>query len=140
MHSITKGDLAESIVITEALKRSYQVSVPFSSNSKYDLIIDRCGVLEKVQIKLVTPVNGKLALPVKTMSYDSTKGSNNRSKMTRYVAGDFDWIVCVDSTTFIPYFVPAIEAIGFATFSLRIDPPKNGQTSNVRTADKYKDW
>lgn len=140
MNTIEKGDLAESLVISEALKRGYDVCVPFSSRSRYDLVIDRNGNLEKVQVKFVTPVKGTLPIPIKTMSYDSSKGQNNRSKMTVYEEGDFDWIAAVDAETFNVYFIPAIEAIGNCSMSIRLEVPKNGQVKGIRMASSYTEW
>lgn len=36
---------------TELVKRGFDVATPFSDNCKYDLVLDRDGELERVQIK-----------------------------------------------------------------------------------------
>jgi hypothetical protein len=46
-----QGDLAETSFIVEAYKRGWQISIPFSNSSSYDLILDSGEFLYKIQIK-----------------------------------------------------------------------------------------
>ena len=51
MNSKDKGDIAESIALSEFIKRNVQVSIPFGDNARYDLIADFNGKLNKIQVK-----------------------------------------------------------------------------------------
>ena len=47
----TKGRLAEVKVIAYLIEKRYEIYLPFSNNSKYDVITFKDGSLEKVSIK-----------------------------------------------------------------------------------------
>ncbi len=51
MNSKTYGDIAELAVAAKLAKMGYIVSRPLSDNAPYDLIIDKNGTLQKVQVK-----------------------------------------------------------------------------------------
>lgn len=51
MISKDKGNIGESVVLTEFIKRGIQVSIPFGDNARYDLIADFNGRLNKIQVK-----------------------------------------------------------------------------------------
>jgi Holliday junction resolvase-like predicted endonuclease len=52
-----KGDLAEMLVAADLVRRGYKVALPFGEDWDYDLIVDRDGRLERVQVKY-TESNG----------------------------------------------------------------------------------
>ena len=51
MNSKSYGDIAELAVAAKLAKLGYIVSRPLSDNAPYDLIIDKNGTLQKVQVK-----------------------------------------------------------------------------------------
>lgn len=65
MHSKTKGNIGESQILSEFVKRGVQVSIPFGDNARYDLVADFGGKLQKIQVKYcnqITP-NDSVILP-----------------------------------------------------------------------------
>lgn len=134
------SNYGEALAMLEASRRGYPVFRSMFSYPKYDFVVERNGNLEKIQVKTVTPVNGKLKVPVKTMSYKKGTGRNNRTKMTKYIKGDFDWLIAVDPKAQKCYFLPADKVIGNSEFILRLVPPRNNQTKNVNFAANYKQW
>lgn len=134
-----KGSIGELRVMYEAGLRGYGVLIPQGDFAKYDLVVDRNGILERVQVKSVTPVNNVLIVPTKTMSFDNTQNINNRSKMTKYVNGDFDWLAVYDLINHGVYFIPATEVINRASFALRLEQPKR-KSNQVRMASNYTAW
>ena len=48
-----KGDLAELKVAADLLERGHAIAFPYGEDSNYDLIVDRDGCLERVQVKYV---------------------------------------------------------------------------------------
>jgi PD-(D/E)XK endonuclease len=134
-----KGSVGELRVMYEASLRGYGVLTPHGDFARYDLVVDRKGRLERVQVKSVTPVDGVISVHTKTMSFDSSQDINNRSKITKYKTGDFDWLAVYDLTNHNVYFVPAAEVVGRSSLALRIEEPKrNLQT--VRMASEYTVW
>lgn len=141
MTPIVKGEAGEVIVISEASRRGYSVSLPLSKNLKYDLVVERNGKLEKIQVKTTSPnKDGALHVPMKTCIYDKTFGTNNRNRTIKYKEGDFDWLVVVNALDNSCYFVPAIEVTGMAQFNLRLKPAKNNQRKHTHLAENYKVW
>jgi len=49
--SKVKGELAEMMFQVEATKREYVVSKPFGDNQTYDFIVEKEGIVKRVQIK-----------------------------------------------------------------------------------------
>lgn len=47
----TKGRLAESKVISYLIENGYEVYLPFSNNSKYDVLVVKNGVIKRVSTK-----------------------------------------------------------------------------------------
>ena len=48
MNSKKKGDIGESRILYEFVKRGIQVAIPFGDNARYDLIAEFNGKLNKI--------------------------------------------------------------------------------------------
>lgn len=67
-----KGDLTESIVITELKKRDIGVSIPFGNNERYDVIVESdTGELYSAQIKSGWVTDGVIKFHAKTQHTNS---------------------------------------------------------------------
>lgn len=127
-----KGGIAESAVIRTALERGYRVAIPFGEDAPYDLIVDRNGVLEKVQCKYVES-NGEFIVV-------RCRSTNSWSTL-KYTAADVDWIATFDATTDACYFVPSsILDSGRAVLHLRLAPTRNNQVQGVRLGADFLTW
>ena len=123
----------------EAAKRGYGVLIPCGDFSKYDIVVDRNGKLERVQVKAVTPKNGAIEVHTKSMVFDKELDGNNRNKQVKYVDGDFDWLAVYDLHHHEVYFIPAVEVFGRSAITLRLDPPTR-KSSKIRMAAAYTEW
>jgi Holliday junction resolvase len=47
-----KGNFAEAKVLTFLIKKGFNVSLPWSENSKYDLVAEKGGKFLRVQLKI----------------------------------------------------------------------------------------
>jgi hypothetical protein len=129
-----KGDTAELAVALDLRKRGYLVSFPYGEDSDYDLVVDRDGVLERVQVKY-TSSDGQVIL-VRCRSYSLTKGKIKSTKY--YTAATVDWIAVFDATTDRCYYVPAVLlGSGMNVLSLRLTPARNNQRLGVRMAADF---
>ncbi len=127
-----KGDLGEAMVVAEALRRGFKVALPIGEDWRYDLIVLRNGVLERVQCKYVESygecINAKCR---------STNNWANR----KYSTNDFDWLAVYDKTTDRCYFIPSsILGDGRAQFGLRLTAPKNNQRAKINWAHDFLSW
>jgi Holliday junction resolvase len=50
----TKGRLAEAKVLSFLIENGYEVYLPFSNNSKYDVIAYKDGVVKRISIKFTS--------------------------------------------------------------------------------------
>lgn len=138
MNTKDTGTLAELLVTTSLLKRGYGVSVPVGDNARYDLIVDLNNKLIRVQVKAVTPRKGKLEIPLFTMTYDPTKGKNNRASSRNYTADEIDMVIGVDLNSDKMYYIPMSDFDGASIVTLRLEATKNNQSKGVRMASDFE--
>jgi PD-(D/E)XK endonuclease len=132
----SKGDLAELIVAADLARRGYQVSFPYGEDCDYDLIVDRGGRLERVQVKYADSKGDVIS--VQCYSSSLTNGKVKRRKP--YTELTVDWIAVYDPATDRCYYVASHEfADGRYHISLRIAATKNSQRKGVRFAEDYLD-
>jgi hypothetical protein len=131
-----KGDLAELKVAGDLVAKGYQVAIPFGEDCDYDLIVEREGKLERVQVKYATANSG--VIPVRCRSHSLTNGKIKRTK--QYTPESIEWIAIYSPTDNRCYYVPSRELgpSGRCEISLRLSPPRNGQSAGVRYARDYE--
>jgi hypothetical protein len=132
-----KGDTAELAVALDLRRRGYRISFPFGEDSPYDLVVDRNGVLERVQVKHETSDGRVVKVRCRALSL-----TNGRVRaVTRYTAHSIDWLAVFDATTECCFYVPAtVLGEGRAELSLRLVPARNGQLRGVRPAAEYLEF
>jgi hypothetical protein len=128
-----KGDLAELIVAADLRRRGYKIAIPFGEDCDYDLVVERHGRLERVQVKYATS-NGSV-VTVRCRSHSLTNGRVRATK--HYTAKIVDWIAVWDATTETPYYVPSAVFDGFSMLHLRLTPPRNNQSVRIRHAADF---
>jgi hypothetical protein len=131
-----KGDLAELKVAADLVAKGYRVAIPFGEDCDYDLIVERDGQLERVQVKYSTPKRGVLA--VKCQSHSLTNGKVRRTK--QYTPANVDWIAVYDPVASRCYYVPSAElgATGRRELDLRLSPTRNSQRIGIHYARDYE--
>jgi len=124
-----KGDLGELKVAADLLSKGYQVAIPFGEDSKYDLIVDRQGNLERVQVKCTKSDGQKIIVPCR---------SSNNWNVIKYTERMFEWLAIYDITTDSCYYIPSkIMKNGRSAINLRIIPAANGQKKGIHYASDY---
>jgi len=127
-----KGDIGEAMIVADALRRGYKVALPVGEDWRYDLIVLRKGVLERVQCKY-TESNGEI-VEVRC------RAMNGRCTF-RYSSTSVDWIAVYDKTTDKCYYVPSsLLGAGRATVWLRLTLPRNNQAKRILWAKEFVDW
>lgn len=131
MDSKRKGEISESIIVSEMLKKGYNVSVPFGENTRYDLIIDKNGQLEKVQCK-----TGRLKKGVIKFNTVSTRSNYSETREINY-EGEIDKFVvyCPDLERI--FEVPEEKAPN-GEMKLRVEEPANNQKKGINWAEDYE--
>ena len=101
MEKITKGKLAQTIVIKFLLKEEWEIYEPITENTKTDLIIRKNNKTIFLQIKSVQVDRHQLVIPVRKLNHNKTT-----HKTYLYSEEDADFIVGVDLQSEEIYFVP----------------------------------
>lgn len=130
-----KGDLAELMVAADLRRRGYRIAIPFGEDCDYDLIVDRHGMLERVQVKY-THSDG-CVLIVRCISHSLTNGRVRATK--RYTAETVDWIAVWDARDGRAYYVPSAVFDGHQELTLRLAPTLNNQRLRTRDARAFLD-
>jgi Holliday junction resolvase-like predicted endonuclease len=126
-----KGDLAEMLVAADLVRRGYKVAFPFGEDWDYDLIVERGGRLERVQVKY-TESDGAV-ICVRARTHSLTNGRVIAVK--RYTAAMIDWLAVYDRTSDRCYYICAdVLGDGMNSVSLRLTAARNRQQKGVRLA------
>jgi len=128
-----KGDLAELMVAADLRRRGYRICIPFGEDCDYDLVVERHGKLERVQVKHTTS-DGAIVI-VRCRSHSLTNGRVRATK--HYTAESVDWIAVWESTTGTAYYIPSSVFDGFTELSLRVAPTRNNQRLRIRDARDF---
>lgn len=128
-----KGNIGESKIIYEFVKRGIQVSIPFGDNSRYDLIAEFNNKLNKIQIKYSSAVvqNGSINLKCRS-SYNHTT-----NKHARTYQNDVDYIAFYIDKWDLALLVPIKEVGNRKTINFRKDATANGQLRNTHHVQDY---
>jgi hypothetical protein len=133
MHSThQKGEIAHIKVMLRAIEKGVVLSKPLI-DSRYDFILDNNEKLERVQVKYAS---GKAPHSQGSIKVN-LKSWEGRKLRRRYCANEVDALL-----VYIPQIdeVLRFEADIFcarASFTVRLEPAKNGQTKGVLNAKDY---
>jgi hypothetical protein len=130
-HPVDVGTRTEATILSELVRRGYQVLLPFGQNQRYDLVLDIEGSFLRVQCKTGRLRNGCVMFSAKSIR------SNTRRAVLRDYAGDIELFIVHCPETDGIYAIPVDEATR-TQGTLRIDPTANGQDKRVRWARDYE--
>ena len=125
------GNKSEAIVLAALVHAGYSPLLPFGGGHPYDIALDVGDRLLRVQCKTGRPLTeGVVFFPTASWC---------RNLSYRSYRGDVDLFGVYCPGTKQVYLV-LIEDVPERTASLRVVPPKNGQTRGVRWAKDYVIW
>lgn len=127
MRTKTKGSVGELSVAAKLLEEGWRVLFPFGEETRYDLVAERDGRFLRIQVKYVTPKDGRLEI--------NCRSSNNWSAKS-YTTDEIDAIAAYDAASRNVYFIPAAE-LNSALFTIRIGEPRNAQREGIRFGSDY---
>ena len=130
------GDIGETRIIYEAIKRGYNVLMPFGHDNSYDIVIDKGNGFERIQIKTTHSDGIVIKVPGRSVS-NITKGKQVR---TRYTPENIEWIAIFDITTDQCFYVPSsfLGRKGKDYICLRYSALKNN--SKINWAKDFREW
>ncbi len=127
MHKKTKGSVAELVVAAKLMNEGWHILMPYGENARYDLVAEKDGRFVRIQVKYVTPKDGKL--------YVNCRSSNNWS-VVPYTAKEIDVLAVYNAIDASVYYVP-VGSIRKSAMTLRLEPTKNNQKAHVRFAKEF---
>lgn len=130
-HTKQKGDIGQAKVYCDLTERGDLVLLPQTEHAPFDLVSYSSGAFYRIQVKYVT-MDDTGALEVLFRSSWSDKNGVHKSEWDK---ADIDCVAvyCPD-TGECYYFDPNKYK---KSLTLRVLPPKNGQTRNVKSASDY---
>ena len=120
-----KGEIAEAKVLSYLIANGYRVFLPWGEDHRFDLLCEVKDEYKRIQVKFVTPKNGCLEVPLRSM--------NNWNKI-RYSKENVDIIAAYNPENDKIYFIHLSEFPNIAAIKLRFDKPKNSQRKFIRWA------
>lgn len=98
-----RADIAESAVITELLRRGFNVLRPVGDRLPYDVGIDLNGKLIRLQVK-----SAWYEVSKRLYTVDARRTKTNRRRMRRawYAVGDFDFAILYVPKENVCYVMP----------------------------------
>lgn len=110
------------------LKKGYTILQPINPNSSYDLVIEKNGEYKSIQIKYLTPVNGRLRVEFKRPK---------RKKTGLYQRRGVDLLGVFDSQNEVFYLIPLEKFGDKSGIWIRISQAKNHQIKNINSGADY---
>src|SRR5437763_7478964 len=103
LHSKLQGEFAESVFVTECLRRGFAVARPHGDSTAYDLLVDSAGSISRVQVKSVSVLH-----PPHGIYHVAVMRSVASSKKP-YQRGDFDLLAAYIIPLSLWYIIPACK-------------------------------
>jgi len=131
MHAKQKGNVAASATTLILNQLDYHVFAELGDLSRIDLIAEKDSRLIKIQVKGITPKNGRLELCF-------TKSGPNYTFC--YKPSDFDIFAVCNLNTLEVAWIPSWIIDSQRTISLRVEKSKNNQLKGVNLFSDYMDF
>lgn len=122
-----KGLIGEFEFISHLLKKGITVLTPINPNSSYDLVIEKEGQFQRIQVKYCSPKGGVLIVHL----------DRPMRKTKSYRDRNVDLIGVYDSQNDKFYLIPINEIKSRRKFHLRVEKTKSAQQKLINLASDY---
>lgn len=130
MHSKQKGNIGFSSVVLALQKEGLNVFSEIGDNSRIDLIAELNGKTKTIQVKYYDQKEDVIALRLQKSGPNGYRYS--------YSEEDVNWFALYSAKTEEIAWVSSKEACEHVnTFTIRISPSKNNQSTNVKLLENY---
>ncbi len=127
-----KGDIAESLAISEFVKRGFKVAIPFG-DYRYDLIVEaKCGEFKRVQVKYIGRATARSTINIVLHSI-------TRKGRVRYSSHEVDYIVAYYEPEKSFYIIPYQDVGSKSAVNLRLCASRNNQQTGIIPASRYRE-
>lgn len=133
MTPIERGDLSVAMITAAFLRSQWVVLKPLSEGHRYDLVIDRGNGFERVQCKTGRLRRGAVLFN----ACSSLAHHRGRNVGRRGYRGQIEIFAVYCPETDEVYVVP-VQDVPENDASLRVEAPKNNQTTGIKLASDYR--
>jgi len=131
LDSKAKGTISEGYVKNKLCELGFSVLVPFMGNDKYDLAVDCCGSVVRIQVKCAT-------YDTKTKRFRANLQTRDRNgKHIKYKKDDVDVFVVFCPIVFCFYVIPV--DIGIVNHSVGLFPHRGNFQKCANSWESYRD-
>jgi PD-(D/E)XK endonuclease len=127
-----KGAIAEAAIVLAAARMGIAVYRPLADGTRYDLIFDLGGRLERVQCKWA-PKRGEVLVIRGSSSRRTASGLRRRS----YAPGEIDALAAYSADLDRCFYLPADRIVGRLEVSLRLARSRNNQRAGINWAEDF---
>ena len=124
------GDLSEQAVKLELIRRGWIVLEPSSRDAVYDLVVDKGGSFETIQVKTM---NGNSIAKVVDRSGEVVSKNGKVRESIDYAKHGIDWLVgySKENNKFYFYNLDTYSRIKTKSFSVNIHSPDEFPSNNI---------
>jgi hypothetical protein len=124
------GDISEAIVRARFIEKGYVVLIPQNSALRYDIVVEKDGIFQRVQIKTGRLLDGETV-------YFSASSKDAVTKADVHYHGCIELFAIYCPQNEQVYVMPVQDATS-TTCTLRLTPAKNNQRNGIRWAADYQ--
>lgn len=135
MHTKTKGDITEVIILADLVKRELKVLAPFGEHSRYDLVVDVSGKFIRLQCKTGRLRNGVIKFSTASSVNNFSKKPGRKTYTNEEI--DLFGVYCFETNKV--YYIP-ISICNGSQMDLRVEPTKNNQNEGIHYAVDFENW
>ena len=123
------GERSEGQVVAAFLKAGKVVLCPLGDNQRYDLVLDEGGKFVRVQCKTGRVERGAIVFNTRSVNWYTHESRDYKGQADLFAV----YVPDLDKVYVIP-----VATVGVTACNLRLEPPKNGQTKNIRLARDFE--
>lgn len=125
-----KGNIGLYSICADLAKKQWIILLPQGSQPHYDLVIEKNGVLKRVQARFSSKTKGGIV---------NVKLTTQGTKTTYHTNNNVDIIAIYEPNDDLVYYINLKEFQNKSLISLRTIPPANNQLSGIVWAKDYLD-
>ena len=123
-----KGVLGELEFALHLIKKGFTVLQPVNPNSSYDLVIEKDGKFQRIQVKYLTPNHGIMRVELE----------RPKRSTLNYRDREVDAFGIYNPTHQKYYLIPIEKIVNKSDFWIRVDKPKNAQVKHVHFGQEFE--
>jgi PD-(D/E)XK endonuclease len=132
------GDTSQAMVVAAFVSNGTKVSLPYSENTRYDMIVDDGARLARVQVKTACLGENGAVLCFRVCSQHGHRLPDGHWDRSRHYEGQIDLFAVYSPATMAVYLVPIDKVNSRSMMYLRITASAHANGKKINYADDFK--